>query len=249
MIKIDHSLIFPKRTDYPHNLELLNKKNSSNLYRQIAESSASAYFETNFLTRYFFQKRFQLSLQFFPKKRENWEILDAGCGIGFFLPTLSKYAKHIWAVDYAGYSLRYAKFMCKKKDLKNISFKKVDLMKTLPSPAKKFDLIVCLSVLEHIKNLDKIVKNFRKVLKKDGVLIAGYPNEDNFIFRFFQNIEKRLLRPTVHKIFQGTKLNHVSRAQKINKVIGKYFSIEETNNINLLPGVTFYILQKCRLSK
>lgn len=245
----NYHLIFPKRTDYPHNLELLNKKESSSLYRQLVESSASAYFETNFLTRYFFQKRFQLALQLFPKKRDNLKILDAGCGIGFFLPTLSKYAKHIWAIDYAKHSLQYAKFMCKKRGLRNITFKKVNLMETLPFPAKKFDLIVCLSVLEHIKDLEMVINNFRRILKKDGVLIAGYPNEDNFIFRLFQYIEKRLLRPKVYHTFQGTKLIHVSKAQKINKVISKYFYTEETNNINLLPGISFYILQKCRLSK
>lgn len=247
MKKAYNNLIFPNKNDYPQSLKLLDNKRSSDLYRQLIESSASAYFETNPLTRYFFQKRFQLVLQLIPREKTKIEILDAGCGIGFFLPTLSRFAEHIWAIDHAGYSIQYAKFMCKKKRLKNISFKKVDLMQSLPFPARKFDLIVCLSVLEHIRNLQMVIKNFRRVLKKDGILIAGYPDEDNFVFQLFQYLEKRILRPKVYMTFQGTKLNHVSKAKKINKVISKYFYVEETNNINLLPGITFYILQKCRL--
>lgn len=242
--KINYSLIFPKKTDYPRNLELLNKKTSSNLYRQIVESSASAYFETNFLTRYFFQKRFEQTLKLIGNKKK-LNILDAGCGIGFFLSSLSRIAKHIWAVDYAKYSLDYAKYMSQKRKLRNITFSKVNLIKKLPFSTRKFDLVVCLSVLEHIKDLDIVCDNFRRVLKNDGILIAGYPNEDNFIFRFFQYIEKRFIRPKVFRTFQGTKLNHVSRANQINNTLKKYFLVKKECDVKILPGIIFYKIQKC----
>lgn len=238
-------LIFPKRSDYPQKLDLLNKKNDSILYRQIVESSASAYFETNIITRYFFRKRFEEALKFIPKKNY-LEILDAGCGIGFFLPTLSQFAKNIHAIDYAEHSLSYAKYMCKKRKVKNIHFQKVNLTDDFPFKKQAFDLIICLSVLEHIKNLEKVMVNFRRVLQKNGILIVGYPNEDNLIFRFFQYFEKRLFRPKVFETFQGTKLIHISSASKINAAVKKYFFIEETKNIGLLPNISFYIIQKCR---
>lgn len=247
MQKNSFNLIFPNRDDYPQNLEILEEKKQTGSYRQLVESSASAYFETNFLTRYFFKRRFQLAFQLIPKRNMNIEILDAGCGIGFFLPTLTHFAKNIWAVDYANYSLQYAKFMCRKRKLKNIYFKKANLTNNLPFPDKKFDLVVCLSVLEHIKDLRKVMMNLKRVLKKDGVLIAGYPNEENLLFRIFQYLEKRLLRPKVFATLQGTKLIHVSKAYQIEGIVKKYFYIEETNNINLAPGVSFYILQKCRI--
>lgn len=247
MYKAKLSPIFPKRSDYPDSLGILDKNGSSIIYRQIAESSASAYFETNFLTRYFFKKRFQLTLELIGDGRSGLEILDAGCGIGFFLPSLSPIAKNIWAIDFAKYSLGYAKAMCKKRNLEKIYFKQVDLTHKLSFPAKKFDLIISLSVFEHIKDLEKVAFNFKRVLKKNGIFIAGYPNEDNPIFRLFQFMEKKLLRPNVYKTFQGTKLIHVSYAHQITTVLSKNFKIEKTVNISLLPGINFYILKKCRL--
>lgn len=249
MEKNSFNLILPNREDYPQNLSILEEKKQTVSYRQLIESSASAYFETNFLTRFFFKRRFQLALQLIPQKKTNLEILDAGCGIGFFLPTLSQFAKNIWAVDYAGASLQYAKFMSQKKKLKNIFFKKVDLADNLPFSDEKFDLIICLSVLEHIKALKKVIVNFKRVLKKKGVLIAGYPNEDNLLFCLFQYLEKKFWRPKVFKAQKGTKLIHVSSPKQINSEIRKNFYIEETSNINLLPKVSFYILQKCRICK
>lgn len=246
MKKVCIEPIFPNKSDYPQKLNLLGAKQPSNLYRQLLESSASAYFETNLITRYFFRKRFHLALQLIPRERTNLEVLDAGSGIGFFLPALSMFSKNIWAVDYAQHSLTYAEHMCKKRKLKKVHFKQVDLTGNLSFAAKRFDLIICLSVLEHIKDLDKVLSNFKGVLKTDGVLIIGYPNEDNLIFRIFQYLEKRLFRPRVFTTLQGTRLIHVSRAHQINSVVKKYFRIEETKNINLLPGVSFYILQKCR---
>jgi 2-polyprenyl-3-methyl-5-hydroxy-6-metoxy-1,4-benzoquinol methylase len=247
MHKVKLKPIFPKRSDYPDNLEILDANGSSAAYRQIAESSASAYFETNFLARYFFKKRFQLTLELIDNAGSGFEILDAGCGIGFFLPSLTPIAKNIWAIDFAKYSLKYAKAMCKKRKMKKIHFKQIDLTRKLPFPAKKFDFIIFLSVFEHIKNLRKVALNLKRVLKKDGILIAGYPNEDNPIFRLFQLAEKKLLRPNVYKTFQGTKLIHVSYAHQITAILSKNFKIEKTVNISLLPGINFYILKKCKL--
>lgn len=146
MNKADKSLIFPEKSDYPCNLTKLNNNQYSNLYRQLVESSASAYFETNPLTRYYFKKRFQLALDLIPRYKKEQNILDAGCGIGFFLPTLTQFSQNIWAIDYAKYSLQYTRFMCQKRKLQSIKFKRLGLTDNLPFPAKKFDLVICLSV-------------------------------------------------------------------------------------------------------
>jgi 2-polyprenyl-3-methyl-5-hydroxy-6-metoxy-1,4-benzoquinol methylase len=241
-------IIFPKRDDYPDGLGLARIKMGSSLHKELLESSASAYFETNFISRFFFKMRFKLAGEMIPLEgRKKMTILDAGCGIGFFLPTLCLIGRKIWAVDYAKYSLKYSKDMCQKKGLKNIFFKKSDLAASLPFRDHQFDLIVSLSVLEHIKDLDRVMMNFRRIMRRNGLLIVGYPNEDSVIFRIFQYLEKRLLRPKVYKIHQGTELIHVSRASKIDQKLKEYFYIEETKKISLIPCVDFYILHKCKI--
>lgn len=237
-------IVFPQKKDYPQQLSALKKKNDPSLYFQLLESAASAYFETNFISRYLFKKRFQIAVDLIGKKTQP-EILDAGCGIGFFLPTLAKIGKHIWAVDNAPHSLSYARFMCQKRKIKNVSFKKINLELPFPFPQEKFDLIVCLSVLEHVKKLDKAIYNLKKVLKRKGILIVGYPNENNLIFRLLQSLEQRLLRPAVYETFQGLKLVHVSKARQIERVVRKHFYIEKTRYLGLTKLVNFYHLHKC----
>lgn len=240
------NLIFPQKEDYPEILRVLSQSKTSSKYRELVESSASAYFETNFLTRYLFRQRFIKAVKLIGKDKTDLLTLDAGCGIGFFLFQLSQISKKVWAIDYAKHSLDYAKFMCQKRGLKNISFAQIDLVKGLPFKKDQFDLIVCLSVLEHIKDLQAVIAEFDRVLKKDGVLIAGYPNEDNFIFRIFQYVEKRLFRPKVYKTFKGTKLIHLSRAHQIDQTLRKFFKPERTENITLLPGIDLYIVRRWR---
>ena len=50
------------------------------------------------------------------------------------------------------------------------------------------DLVVCGSVLEHVENLDPVLKEIRFTLKKRGKLVAGYPIET----RLLQSIIKLL---------------------------------------------------------
>jgi len=111
-------------------------------------------------------------LQLVPEKKEI-RCLDAGCGIGNNLMTLSKFFNDITACDILKDALDYAKNRFRNSSIK---FTQANIEK-LPFPENCFDLVVCTEVIEHIKNLDKAKKELMRVVKNDGgYLIISSPN-------------------------------------------------------------------------
>jgi 2-polyprenyl-3-methyl-5-hydroxy-6-metoxy-1,4-benzoquinol methylase len=97
-------------------------------------------------------------------------IMDAGCGSGYVSYFLSKKGYSVWAVDKSKKILNSANKRYKNKNLK---FVNIDLSKKVPN--KKFDCILLLDVLEHVKDDLNFLKNIKKNLKKGGILIVKVP--------------------------------------------------------------------------
>lgn len=115
------------------------------------------------------------SFQFLEKKlkmiiKERQEILDVGCGKLFFLDFLNK--KNI-RVNYFGIDLDPKTNITFKKNISGrIERKSIFSFKS----KKKFDLIVCLWVLEHIKS-DKLAQTIMtNYLKKNSHLVIAVPS-------------------------------------------------------------------------
>lgn len=103
----------------------------------------------------------------FLTKRNNLKILDAGCGPGAMLPTLSKYGDVI-GIDVSDEALKYAKKRGEviKGDITNLKFKN-----------QTFDIVICMDVLYHmwVKDETEALREFNRVLKNDGVLLLREP--------------------------------------------------------------------------
>lgn len=99
------------------------------------------------------------------------EILEVGCGIGNFTPTLSKYGK-VTAIDIDPGLVEGLKQL----NNENIStgFGDIEQGKFF-FKEKKFDVIVCINVLEHIKDDMKALENIKNLLKNNGILILLVP--------------------------------------------------------------------------
>jgi SAM-dependent methyltransferase len=59
-----------------------------------------------------------------------------------------------------------------------------DLDKTLPYEDESFEYVVCVEGLEHIENPANAIREFARIVKKDGLLIVSVPN--------IMNVEERL---------------------------------------------------------
>jgi len=131
-------------------------------------------------------------------KTTNPEIFDAGTGFGQYAYFIAKNFPQvkILAVDIKEDYLNDASEFFKKVNLKNVEFKIDDLTKI--NYENKFDLILCVDVMEHIEDDVSVLKNFYRALKSGGYLVINTPSsfggsdaqdekDESFIGEHFRN--------------------------------------------------------------
>jgi len=108
------------------------------------------------------------------KKYLKGNILEVGCGIGNFTTTLSKYGK-VTAIDIDQSLID----KLNKENHPRIKAGYGDIEKSKYFfKDKSFDIIVCINVLEHVKDDEKALQNMYRLLKKGGKLILLVPIHD-----------------------------------------------------------------------
>lgn len=106
--------------------------------------------------------------------REDMAVLEFGCGIGVFLPTLSNRTERVYAIDLFPV---YAQRLSEEQDL-GVVF--IDDLSELADHT--LDIVVAADVLEHIEDPGAYFETFRKKLKQGGRLIISGPTE-NVIYK------------------------------------------------------------------
>lgn len=110
--------------------------------------------------------------KFFDTKKKT---LDIGCGEGIFYYELAKRGCHIIGIDYSKEALAN---MRKKLESVGIYPKIINAdAQMLPVKSNSFQQIICLDVIEHLRDANAAIKDMSRVLKKNGVLILSVPNE------------------------------------------------------------------------
>jgi 2-polyprenyl-3-methyl-5-hydroxy-6-metoxy-1,4-benzoquinol methylase len=98
------------------------------------------------------------------------KCLEIGCGTGKNTEWLITKGKNILAVDISDEMLAIAKQKVKDK---NVSFIKADVTESWGFTSETFDLVVCSLVLEHIENIQTIIRQIAEHLNFGGVLYIG----------------------------------------------------------------------------
>jgi len=145
---------------------------------EIDEAALPAYAHKNPLIDFIFWQRVKTAYDYAAKIGAK-KILDFGCGTGLLSYALATHDRNILAVDIQFNPLKLIK---QKIDFpNNIHFVEANLLQ-YDVAEKNFDLIVALDVLEHIKNLDEYILEFKKLLKPGGVILISGPTE-NFLYK------------------------------------------------------------------
>lgn len=125
----------------------------------------------NITANYLFQESLA-RYEFVVKKiGNNIKILDAACGTGYGSRVLSRRGEVVGldndaeAINFAKarYS-KYANFLL--GDIENIK-----------QNVGTFDVICCFEAIEHLKHPEKMLRGFRKILSKNGVVFISTPNK------------------------------------------------------------------------
>jgi 2-polyprenyl-3-methyl-5-hydroxy-6-metoxy-1,4-benzoquinol methylase len=101
------------------------------------------------------------------KLKQNLRILDAGCGSGNTTLELKKFG-NVYGIDFSFSALRYAKNRGINKVVQSSSY-------DLPFLSNTFDVITILDVLEHIEDDSRVLKELKRILKQDGIILITVP--------------------------------------------------------------------------
>jgi len=100
-------------------------------------------------------------------------VLDVGCGAGLGTRMLSAAgARSVVGVDVRPEALAAAREADSAGE-----YREHDLERPLPFPDGAFDLVVCLEVLEHVRDQAGLAGELRRVLAADGVALVSVPNK------------------------------------------------------------------------
>lgn len=150
------------------------------------------------------------------------KILDVGCGTGITMRLLRNYGV-TYGIDVSEEAL----YFCRKRGHQRLT--KGDANE-IPFNDNCFDGITAVDLLEHLENEEKIVEEFYRVLKKNGLLLISVP-----AFKFLWS---------EHDLAAEHKRRYT--LEEIEYLIKKRFSILKITytNIFIFPAVAAYRIFK-----
>tara|TARA_B100000242_G_C43006020_1_gene467495 strand:- start:300 stop:1043 length:744 start_codon:yes stop_codon:yes gene_type:complete len=152
-------------------------------------------------------------------------VCDVGCGPGYLISKIN--CKNIYGIENDPQAVKIASKFGK--------IYKLDLNKKI-TKKKKFDLVICYHVIEHVKNPINLINSIKRILKKKGILILGTPDFDSAMARLFKN-KYRLLHDKTHiSLFSLDSLTRLIRDKgfEINSIDFPYFETEYFNKKDIL---------------
>jgi len=112
------------------------------------------------------------------KKNRKGLLLDVGCSHGAYSFELAKLGYTVIGIDVNHESIYLAQKIQRYLDLKNLVFHHMDILLN-NFPNNKFDIIIIFETLEHIKEDFKVIQEFSRILKDNGLVIISVPYTEN----------------------------------------------------------------------
>lgn len=170
----------------------MNKKQSldSEYFKEVYDANEDPW---NFETSEYEAAKYAATIAALPKKHyEN--VLEIGCSIGVLTQLLAKMSTHLLATDISQKALDLASERC--KDLKNVSFKKLNFQNELPDD--QYDLIMISEVAYYLSPIDwkSSISSLFDRLKSSGNIVLvhwlpevhDYPQTGDEVHQSFEKI-------------------------------------------------------------
>ena len=108
------------------------------------------------------------------KPLKGLKILDVGCGAGLLSESMAILGADVVGIDATEKLIKVATHHAKKSGLK-IEYLNDDVS-VLAEKKQKFDIVLCMEVIEHVDNPDEFIRTCNKCVKDDGLLFVSTLN-------------------------------------------------------------------------
>lgn len=102
------------------------------------------------------------------------KVLEVGCATGYISKRLVENDCEVYGIELDPEAAKIAKKYCKKVFVGDAETLKLD---------EKFDVILILDVLEHLKNPGRLLLKLKEYLNQDGYFVLSIPNIANWKIR------------------------------------------------------------------
>ena len=113
--------------------------------------------------------------------KNNYSVLDLGCGQGENTFLISSKVNNVLGIDYDKFAIKNAKQNYKAK---NIDFIVGDAIEYLNKSNKKYDVLILSHILEHLEEPEKFLNQFTRKFK---YIYIEVPDLENTILSTFRN--------------------------------------------------------------
>ena len=161
--------------------------------------------------------RIKFILNLIGKSIKSLNILDIGCGGGILCEPLARLGANVTGIDENKKAILVAREHAKKMNLK-INYKLGNI--TDINFQKKFDVITCMEVLEHVDSVDLLIKKSRESLINGGFFVGSTINQTITSYLtaiFFAENILRIVPKTTHEWTKFIKPNKLKKLLIMNE--------------------------------
>ena len=178
--------------------------------------------------------RLEFILNNFDKSIKKKDVLDIGCGGGLISELLAKKNGNVTGIDENIYNIKQAREHAKIGSIK-INYKNQSLDTFYKKNKKKYDLILCLEVLEHVNDVKKTLDKISELMKPGATLILSTINRNlkSLIFaKIFGEYVLNWIPVGTHQFEKFLKPEEIVELLKLKKIEIKNIKGMEFNPIS-----------------
>lgn len=153
-------------------------------------------------------------------------VLDIGCAKGSFLDEMKTYDYDTFGIEMSSVNAELCNAKGHNVYLGDLdSFYKINM-------GKKFDIISCLDVLEHIHKPREFLLAIKSLLKDDGLLILSTPNFSGFISKLLGKRDPYIIPPEHLNFFTKRGLSRLFKLTGFRVIKLNTFGYLTENGLN-----------------
>ena len=104
-------------------------------------------------------------------------LIDVGCGGGLLCENLAEHSKEVKGIDMSNEAIEIAKTHQTLKNLK-IDYEGIALESLLKNSKKKYDVLTCMELVEHVPDPEKLIKDCFKITNRKADLFFSTLNRN-----------------------------------------------------------------------